>query len=147
MLHSPHRSHRQGGSLRTPRPGRSALGLALLSSLPLVLGANLAPAAAQQSGYGQTMGSSPAESQIYNYDPASGGRTGTGSGGLNPSNPLDLFNKIRKGTAMDDATPPGDAVDQALKELEAQSRPQPAGKPTGPVVASPRPAAGAAATP
>jgi len=147
MLQSPHHSNRQGGLLFTTRAGWGALGLALLSSLPLALGTNLAPAAAQQSGYGQTMGSSPAESQIYNYDPASGSRTGSGSEGLNPANPLDLFNKIRKGTAMDNATPPGDAVDQALKELEAQSRPQPAAKPTGPVVASPRPASGAAATP
>jgi len=147
MLQSPHHSNRQGGLLFTTRAGWGALGLALLSSLPLALGTNLAPAAAQQSGYGQTMGNSPAENQIYNYDPASGSRTGSGSEGLNPANPLDLFNKIRKGTAMDNATPPGDAVDQALKELEAQSRPQPAAKPTGPVVASPRPASGAAATP
>lgn len=147
MLQSPHHSNRQGGLLFTTRAVWGALGLALLSSLPLALGTNLAPAAAQQSGYGQTMGNSPAENQIYNYDPASGSRTGSGSEGLNPANPLDLFNKIRKGTAMDNATPPGDAVDQALKELEAQSRPQPAAKPTGPVVASPRPASGAAATP
>ncbi|MEB3324645.1 MAG: hypothetical protein VKM17_04850 [Cyanobacteriota bacterium] len=147
MLHSPHRSNRQGGPLFTSRPGWGSLGLALLSTLPLALGTNLAPAAAQQSGYGQTMGNSPAENQIYNYDPANGSRTGSGSEGLNPANPLDLFNKIRKGTAMEEATPPGDAVDQALKELEAQSRPQPAAKQTGPVVASPQRAPGAAAMP
>jgi hypothetical protein len=121
--------------------------LALLAALPVALGAGLRPAAAQQSGYGQTMGTSPAESQIYNYDPASGGRTGGGSGGLSPTNPLDLINKIRKSTAMDDATTPEDAIDQALKELEAQSRPQPAAKPASPVVVSPRPSGGAAATP
>lgn len=114
-----------------------ALGLGLLAALPLTIGSAPAPVMAQQSGYGQTMGTSPSENQIYNYDPASGGRTGSGSGGLNPTNPLDLFNQIRKNSAMDDATPPGDAVDRALKELEVQSRPQPAAKAPGPVVASP----------
>lgn len=136
MFHVPHPSGRSG-----------ALVIALLAAFPVALGAGLRPAAAQQSGYGQTMGTSPAESQIYNYDPASGGRTGGGSGGLSPTNPLDLINKIRKSTAMDDATTPEDAIDQALKELEAQSKPRPAAKPASPVVVSPRPSAGAAATP
>ncbi|MEB3257908.1 MAG: hypothetical protein VKN83_06265 [Cyanobacteriota bacterium] len=132
----------------TPRQpsGLNALVLGLLSTLPLGLASPQLPAAAQQAGYGQTMGTSPAESQIYNYDPASGSRTGGGSGGLNPTNPLDLINKIRKGTAMDDATPPGDAIDQALKDLEAQTGPQAGAKPVSPVVTSPRPS-GAAATP
>jgi hypothetical protein len=132
----------------TPRhpSGLNALVLGLLSTIPLGLASPQLPAAAQQAGYGQTMGTSPAESQIYNYDPASGSRTGSGSGGLNPTNPLDLINKIRKGTAMDDATPPGDAIDQALKDLEAQTGPQAGGKPSSPVVASPRPS-GAAGTP
>ena len=132
----------------TPRhpSGLNALVLGLLSTIPLGLASPQLPAAAQQAGYGQTMGTSPAESQIYNYDPASGSRTGGGSGGLNPTNPLDLINKIRKGTAMDDATPPGDAIDQALKDLEAQTGPQAGGKPVSPVVTSPRPS-GAAGTP
>jgi hypothetical protein len=34
---------------------------------------------------------------------------------------MDLMNKIRKGTAMDDATNPTDAIDAALKELNVQS--------------------------
>ena len=132
----------------TPRQpsGLNARVLGLLSTLALGLASPQLPAAAQQAGYGQTMGTSPAESQIYNYDPASGSRTGSGSGGLNPANPLDLINKIRKGTAMDDATPPGDAIDQALKDLEAQTGPQAGAKPVSPVVTSPRPS-GAAATP
>jgi hypothetical protein len=100
----------------------------LWAALPLSLTCGLAlalpPALAQQSGYGQTMGSSPMEQQLYNYDPGSGSRPGGASSGLNPANPLDLINKIRKGSAMDNATPPGDAVDQALKELEAQNPPQ-----------------------
>lgn len=145
MLLSPHRFRRPIGPRVGDRPAVVALGL--FCAVPVALGSGLAPAAAQQSGYGQTMGSTPVESQIYNYDPASGGRTGSGSGGLNPTNPLDLFNKIRKSTAMDDATPPADAIDQALKELEAQSRPQPASKPASPVVVSPLPGGAAAATP
>lgn len=40
---------------------------------------------------------------------------------LDSANPIDLMNKIRRGTAMDDATPPGDAIDAALKELDAQN--------------------------
>ncbi|MFM9087713.1 MAG: hypothetical protein ACKOPT_06185 [Cyanobium sp.] len=132
----------------TPRQssGLTALALGLLSALPLALAAPLPPAAAQQAGYGQTMGTSPAESQIYNGDPTGGSRTGGGSGGLSPTNPLDLINKIRKSSAMDDATPPADAIDQALKALEAQTAPQPAVKPASPVVVSPRPS-GAPATP
>ncbi|MFN9646197.1 MAG: hypothetical protein ACK6BG_14015 [Cyanobacteriota bacterium] len=110
--------------------------------LPLALACGLisgpGPALAQQSGYGQTMGSSPIEQGVYNYDPSGASRPGGSSSGLNPANPLDLINKIRKGTALDNATSPGDAVDQALKELEAQNRPQP-----GPT----RPATAAAATP
>ena len=145
MLLSPHRPRQLGGPRVSCRLAGLALGL--LPALPLALGSGLAPAAAQQSGYGQTMGTTPAESQIYNYDPASGGRTGSSSGGLNPTNPLDLFNKIRKSTAMDDATPPADAIDQALRELEAQNRPRPAATPASPVVVSPRPAGAAAATP
>jgi hypothetical protein len=121
-------------------------GLGWLVALPLAMASSLSPALAQQSGYGQTMGSSPMEQQLYNYDPAGGSRPSGSAAGLNPANPLDLINKIRKGSAMDNATPPGDAVDQALKELEVQSRPQ-AEPSLGPVVTSPRPSGSAAATP
>lgn len=151
MVVLPHRSARPGGPRfarwRSADPIRppAALGLALGLALPL-LALGVPAARAQQSGYGQTMGSSPMEEQMYNYNPGSGSRPGTGSGGLNPANPLDLINKIRKGTAMDNATPPGDAVDQALKELEARNQPQPSGVP-GPLVISPRSSGATAATP
>mgnify|MGYP006275001403 CR=1 FL=1 len=81
---------------------------------PLVLGAS--PASAQQAGYGQTLGTSPMERQIYD------GGSGRPSGGsiLDSTNPLDLMNKIRRGTAMDDATPPASAIDQALQQFESQ---------------------------
>lgn len=66
-------------------------------------------------------GVSTQEKQIYDYGPA--GTNGTSRQGsvLDSTNPIDLMNKIRRGTAMDDATPPGDAVDAALKDLDAQS--------------------------
>ena len=152
MVDLPHHSSRPGGSQpfrrrSTTRQGwPGALAVATLAALPLGWATAPAPGLAQQSGYGQTMGTSTQEQQIYNYDPSGGGRPGAASGGLNPANPLDLINKIRKGSALDDATPPGDAVDQALKELEAQSRPQ-AGATPKPVVPSPQPLGTAAATP
>ena len=98
------------------RAGLGATGLVL----PLALAFGLAhEVLAQQSGYGQTMGSSPMEQQLYDSG------TGKPSGGsiLDSTNPLDLMNKIRRGTAMDDATPPSSAIDQALRELDAQSAP------------------------
>lgn len=74
-------------------------------------------AAAQQQGYGQTLtGASSGGS-----DPTS--RTGGGKGGslLDSVNPIDLMNKINRSQAMEDATPPGDAVDAALREFATQS--------------------------
>jgi len=98
-----------------------------LASLPLVglgtaliLSAAATPAWAQQSGYGQTLGTSPMERQVYDGSGKSGG-----SGILDSANPLDLLNKLRRGSAMDDATPPGSAIDQALKDFDAQSAPAP----------------------
>lgn len=84
----------------------------------LLLAAASAPARAQQAGYGQTMGTTPMERQVYDG-------TGKPSGGsiLDSTNPIDLMNKLRRGSAMDDATPPSSAIDDALKELDAQSAP------------------------
>ncbi|MEB3200094.1 MAG: hypothetical protein VKK62_06170 [Synechococcaceae cyanobacterium] len=99
-----------------------------------------APAGAQTAGYGQTMGTSPVEKQFYDYGPSTGssGGSGSGSGSLfNSTNPLDLMNKLRKSTSLDDATPPGTAVDQALRDLEAQSAPTTAGSGASRMVQSP----------
>ena len=79
------------------------------------------PPAAVRADY-SSWGMSTQEQQIYDYGPG-----GTNTGGsknnsvLDSANPIDLMNKIRRGTAMDDATPPGDAIDAALKELDAQN--------------------------
>jgi hypothetical protein len=92
----------------------------------LALGA--LPAGAQQAGYGQTIGISPQERQIY-------GGSGSGSSSpLDAKNPIDLINQMRRSTSLDDATPPSKAVDQALKALEA---PQPAPAKPGPVLKGP----------
>ena len=45
-----------------------------------------------------------------------------GSGSiLDSTNPMDLLNQIRRATAMDDATPPSDAIDAALKAYQNPS--------------------------
>lgn len=90
----------------------------LTLAAPLLGAALLAPAAqAQQQGYGQTMGSGQQEREI-NF----GSGPSRSSGGiLDSTNPIDLMNKIRRGTAMDDATPPGDAIDAALRDYHQQS--------------------------
>jgi len=99
----------------------------LLRCLPLLLtfgllGSGFAPrpAAAQQQGYGQT---------IDGATGSGGGAASLGSGmGMGKSgnvldavNPIDLMNRIRRNQSLDDATPPGDAVDQALKDYHGQT--------------------------
>jgi len=101
---------------------------ALLGSLLLL--AHPTPVAAQAaSSLSQPLGISSQDRQLF------GNGSGTGSGvgpagsssGIDINNPIDLINRIRRSTALDDATPPASAVDQALKALEAQSGPAPAG--------------------
>jgi len=83
----------------------------------LVAGVVAQPASADFNSWGM----STQEKQIYDYGPA--GTNGTSKQGsiLDSTNPIDLMNKIRRGKTMDDATSPGDAVDAALKDLDAQS--------------------------
>ncbi len=40
---------------------------------------------------------------------------------LNPTNPMDLMNQLRKAKQMEDATSPSDAIDEALRALEANT--------------------------
>ena len=81
-------------------------------------------ALAQEKGYGQTI-SSPQQERELDYG------TGTNRGGsvLDSANPIELMNKLRRATAMDDATQPGDAVDAALRDFHSQ--------PVAPALASP----------
>ena len=46
------------------------------------------------------------------------GNTNEGGSVLDAANPMDLLNRIRRSTAMNDATPPSDAIDAALKALQ-----------------------------
>jgi len=56
------------------------------------------------------------EQEIYDYDP-----TGSQDRGIiDAANPFDLMNRLRRATAMGDATSPDDAIDEALREFEAQ---------------------------
>jgi hypothetical protein len=61
------------------------------------------------------------EQRLYDYGPGGSNGSPKGNSVLDTTNPLDLMNKIRKGRAMDDATNPTDAIDAALKELDAQA--------------------------
>ncbi len=85
----------------------------------LYLGALLAPGSARAD---YAAGQSKQEQQVYDYGPSSGSGKGGGSI-LDSANPMDLMNKLRKSTAMDDATPPGDAIDRALKLLNSPPPP------------------------
>lgn len=74
------------------------------------------------SGTGQSYGNPQLQREL-DYG------TGKNDGGslFNSANPIDLMNKLRKSSSMDDATSPQDAVDAALKGLDAP----PAAKPSG----------------
>ena len=99
---------------------RSALVAAAGLSVPLLMTAT--PAAAQQAGYGQTLGTTPMERQVYDADP----RGGSGGGSpLESGNPLDIMNVIRRNQSLSEATPPASAIDEALKDFEAQAAPAP----------------------
>ena len=76
--------------------------------------AGVGAARAQEKGYGQTI-SSPQQERELDYG------TGTNKGGsaLDSANPIDLMNKLRKATSMDNATNPGDAVDAALRDFHS----------------------------
>jgi len=43
---------------------------------------------------------------------------------LDATNPMELMNRLRRANAMNDATPPADAIDAALRALES-SQPAP----------------------
>jgi len=112
-----HHPPRAAGFRHGLRPLRRHPFLLLVGALAAAL---LSPASAQTNlqGYGQTLGTSPQERQVF--DPGS-----KDSSILDSTNPLDLMNKLRRSTALDDATSPGSAIDQALKEYEVKAAPAP----------------------
>ena len=56
----------------------------------------------------------PQERDLYNTIPGSNQKDTI----LDATSPMDLMNRLRRATAMDDATTPSDAIDEALKALE-----------------------------
>ena len=128
--------------LRHPLQAPALFGSLLLLAQPT-------PVAAQgAAGLSQPLGVTPQDRQMFGNGSGSGSGVGPAgsSSGIDITNPIDLINRIRRSTALDDATPPASAVDQALKALEAQSGPAPAGPAAGgrsvvsPPSAGPRPA-------
>jgi hypothetical protein len=105
----------------------TAAGLVPLGAL--LLGVSALPVPAQEAGYGQTLGA-PQQRNLFDGD------LGGDEDGLDLNNPLNLIDRLRRGTAMDDATPPGDAVDAALREFESRgaspASPAPAASPAAP---------------
>lgn len=94
----------------------------LLAPLALLLVQTASPALAQQAGYGQTIGTGGVTT------PGLDSGSSRSSSILDSTNPIDLMNKLRRATALDDATTPGDAIDEALKAFDAQT---PAAGPKG----------------
>jgi hypothetical protein len=97
-------------------------------SFPLLLGlpaaclcaaTALQPAARAQVNTNSNL--SIQEQRVYDVGPG-GTNPGTKGGSiLDATNPMELLNKLKRGTALDDATNPTDAIDAALKDLEKQS--------------------------
>ena len=120
---SPLSSTRSASALGSKALGCHALGyfgatVAFAAAVASVVGvasvAGVGAARAQEKGYGQTI-SSPQQERELDYG------TGTNRGGsaLDSANPIDLMNKLRKATSMDNATNPGDAVDAALRDFHS----------------------------
>ena len=57
------------------------------------------------------------EREIYGTNPGDSGTI------LDATNPMDLINRIQQAGAMDDATPPSDAIDAALKAYQKKDAP------------------------
>jgi hypothetical protein len=96
--------------------------------LPLLLGfpaaclcsaAALQPAALAQ--YNTNSNFSVQEQRAYDVGPSGSNPSSKGGSILDSTNPMDLLNKLKRGTALDDATNPTDAIDAALRELDAQA--------------------------
>ncbi|UPH89971.1 hypothetical protein [Synechococcus sp. NB0720_010] len=70
------------------------------------------------------------------FDQGPGGTSRKGGSLLDSTNPIDLMNKLRRSSAMDDATDPGDAIDAALRQLDSQPAPPSSGA-SSPLVTAP----------
>ncbi|MEY4430396.1 MAG: hypothetical protein RLZZ533_332 [Cyanobacteriota bacterium] len=100
----------------------------------------LASTQAARAQYNNNSNFSVQEQRIYDVGPGGTNPASKGGSILDSTNPMDLLNKLKRGTALDDATNPTDAIDAALKELNAQTPPAATPKPgsaTGPLVKQP----------
>jgi len=96
--------------------------VSLLVGLPaagLCAAVALMPAARAQ--YNNNSNFSVQEQRVYDVGPGGTNPAAKGGSILDSTNPMDLLNKLKRGTALDDATNPTDAIDAALKELETQA--------------------------
>ena len=59
----------------------------------------------------------PEERELFNTIPGESQKGGI----LDATNPMELMNRLKRATAMDDATPPSDAIDDALKGFEIEA--------------------------
>ncbi|MGB5134882.1 MAG: hypothetical protein WBN89_06880 [Prochlorococcaceae cyanobacterium] len=106
---------------------RRALAPTRLANTLMAAGLLLAPlgfgeARAQQGGVGQSVTTPQQQRELD--DGVGPSRSGSI---LDATNPIDLMNRIRRATALDNATQPGDAIDAALRDFETGS--PPAGSP------------------
>ena len=59
----------------------------------------------------------PEERELFNTLPGESQKGGI----LDATNPMELMNRLKRATAMDDATPPSEAIDDALRGFEIES--------------------------
>jgi hypothetical protein len=101
--------------MMTPRLAAVVSGALLIGPVLLATGLRAAPATPQES---------TTERRFSDYSPTQDKRSL-----LDVANPLELMNRLRNLSSMDNATSPGDAIDRALKQLD-----QPSGaRPSAPV--------------
>ena len=96
-------------------PALRKLGIAAFPIALLCLSIGFDRVKAQVSDEYQTL----QERELYNTVPGSEDN-GTM---FDAANPWELMNRLRRSTAMDDATDPSDAIDAALEALEQDSTP------------------------
>ena len=94
-----------------PLKSLRALVLALVSMACLGGDSFFLPFMAQLSGTNEL----PQEFDLYDTLPVESSK-GTI---LDATNPMEFLNRLRRATAMDNATSPSDAIDEAIKALEA----------------------------
>jgi hypothetical protein len=87
-------------------------------TLPLLLLVAPGRVQAQVQGYGQTIDSPQQQREL---DAGTGAPSRNSA--LDAANPIDLMNRLRRASAFDNATPPSDAIDAALRDFQPQPQP------------------------